>query len=137
MSGTTADELNAAISAVVTDTGGLIELIGPISLRLVSPATVAAEPADVGWLTGISANTSRWILAAGGAETALDEPTGAALIVSIASFVQDRVIDESGRPWPDIAPYGVLDVRIIHSEAYWCRGFEPIAPVGKLASLDE
>lgn len=65
----------------------------------------------------------------------------AALVVEVADLLQTLVIDELGRPWPELhrdgSPAGLLSPGTDdHGDPCWLLGAEQVCPFGGLASLD-
>lgn len=95
------------------------------------------------WLTGGGADpegfpTDGYVLALGANETLLLASTPADVLTEeIVSLIQDRVIDETGRPWPTVQVDGetpaVLEPRLVDGTLVWMSHGTPVARLGQLA----
>ena len=101
-------------------------------------AARAAIEAPESWLDADDPGRHRLLLRVGGSvsslEEAADDPAG--LAAAVASTLQDYVIDELGRPWPEVEIDGrpaVLEPRVgTDGAAEWGRGEVGYCPVGGL-----
>lgn len=107
--------------------------LAPDDLQIVWDSTVLAflenpvEPAD----------PRCFVVRLGGSWTTLPVEQGAAAVTTaIASAVQDHVIDQMHRPWPELVDSdgrsAVLDVRSDGDRAWWVGTRFQRAPVGDL-----
>lgn len=127
-----------ALENVLHDLGALTQRIGPVDVRQVRPSEGLIDTgSDAEWLTGLPDGQSRWVLSAGSSETAIDAESLADLTADIASYLQDAVVDATGRPWPDVDGVGVLDAGVIDGAAWWMRNGSAFARIGELAVSDQ
>lgn len=73
-----------------------------------------------------------WVVRIRQSDTLVDR---ADLLVELAGLVQDAVIDETGRSWPDVDRGGRtahLQPFEVHGDIYWTHKGELVCPVGEL-----
>lgn len=54
------------------------------------------------------------------------------LEAEVMSLLQDKVVDETGLPWPELSSGRVLDVAVRDGEAVWRNGTDAVCRIGEL-----
>ena len=99
----------------------------------------AVVPAARSWVDPAAPSRHRLLLRIADNVTSLDDAAGdeAALTVEVASSLQDFVIDETGRPWPEVVHAGratVLDPAVASDgRACWVARGDAFCEIGDLA----
>jgi hypothetical protein len=89
-------------------------------------------PAIGGRATG-AYSVSEYVLLVGRRSFVLDLSVPAQAIAAAASALADDVMDQAGRPWPELTAGGVLEARVDElGEAVWASATGVLCPIGYL-----